>query len=382
MAEPEAGTPQPAAPLDAAPAGQKQFPCSSCGAKLEYSPGTPSLKCPYCGAENVIPQSEEDIVELDFAGNLEKAAGEQSTVEQLTVKCNACGAQSTLEPNVVAGQCPFCDAPIVAEGVSHKAIKPASLLPFKITRPQAQDAFRRWVGGLWFAPSELKRYAQTDSKLAGLYVPYWTYDTDTVTFYRGQRGDDYWETEHYTTVENGKTVTKTRQVRKTRWRSVSGTVWNSFDDILVLASNSLPRKYTEALEPWDLEHLVPYGDEYLAGFRAESYQVGLAEGFSRAKEIMDPKIRETICHDIGGDHQRIDSLKTQYNNITFKHLLLPVYLSAYRYREKVYRFLVNARTGEVQGERPWSWVKILLLVLGILAGVAVLVLLFAASQGR
>jgi DNA-directed RNA polymerase subunit RPC12/RpoP len=374
MAEPEAETPEEAAaPPDAAPPGPKQFPCRSCGAKVEYSPGTPSLKCPYCGVENVIPQSEADIVELDFAAHLEKAAEEQSTVEQLTVKCNGCGAQSTLEPNVTSASCPFCAAPVVAQGVSRKAIRPASILPFKFTRPQAQDAFRRWVAGLWFAPNDLKRYAQTDTKLAGLYVPYWTYDTDTTTFYRGERGDDY-----YVTVGTGK---NRRTERRTRWRPVSGTVWNRFDDVLVIASNSLPRKHAEALEPWDLKNLVPYADEYLAGFRAESYQIGLAQGFARAKEIMDPKIRQAVCSDIGGDHQRIHAMKTQYGNISFKHLLLPVYLSAYRYRDQVYRFLVNARTGEVQGERPWSWVKILLFVLGILAGVAALVLLFAASPG-
>jgi hypothetical protein len=200
-----------------------------------------------------------------------------------------------------------------------------------------------------------------------MYVPYWTYDADTISYYTGERGDDYWVTESYTTTENGKTVTKTRQVRKTRWHRVSGVVFNVFDDLLVLASEGLPTKCAEKLEPWDLENLVPFDDKYLAGFRAERYQVDLKEGFEKACGMMDDAIRTAIRRDIGGDHQRIHSVNTRRQHLTFKHLLLPVWLSAYRYGGKPYRFLVNGRTGEVQGERPWSVWKILLLVLGVAA---------------
>ncbi|MBV9774716.1 MAG: hypothetical protein JO040_12240, partial [Gemmatimonadetes bacterium] len=85
--------------------------------------------------------------------------------------------------------------------------------------------------------------------------------------------------------------------------------------------------------------------------------------------------------DIGGDEQRIHSTDTRYDDVTFKHILLPVWISAYRYREKVYRRLVNARTGEVQGERPWSWIKIALLVLFVAALVIVGVVLWRDHQG-
>jgi hypothetical protein len=247
-------------------------------------------------------------------------------------------------------------------------------VPF-LRRQQAFESFRRWISGLWFAPSDLKRYAQSEGKLVGVYVPYWTYDSDTTSFYRGQRGDDYHQTETYTAYENGKAVTRTRQVTRTRWTSVSGTVWNSFDDILVLASKSLPRKQADRLEPWDLSKLVPYAEAYLSGFRAESYQIKLDEGFEIAREIMDAGIRESVCRDIGGDHQRIESVKTGYGKITFKHLLLPVWLSAYRYTDKAYRILINARTGEVQGERPFSKWKIAAAFVAALMVVLILIVL-------
>ena len=359
-------------------AGQRQFPCSNCGANLVFEPGTTALKCPYCGTANQIapPAPEEAVAELDYHAHLAQLAGGADTAEVLTVKCGTCGAETELE-HTVAGRCAFCGAAIVAQAMSRRLIKPKSLLPFHITRDQAGGAFKQWVASRWFAPNDLVRTAQR-SAIDGAYIPAWTYDADTHSSYTGQRGDDYWDTETYTAMENGRSVTRTRQVRKTRWRSVSGWVANTFDDVLVLASQSLPPKHAAALEPWDLKQLVPYRDEYLSGFVAESYQLDLPHGFEVAKTIMAPHIEMTIRHDIGGDHQRIHSADTRYDNVTFKHLLLPVWISAYRYAGKTFRFLVNARTGEVQGERPYSWIKI---TLAVLAALIVAVLVWAIAGG-
>lgn len=359
---------------------QKQFPCQQCGAKLDFAPGTASLKCSYCGFENPIPQSEAQIEELDFRAFLQKAAEEHDTHEAQIVKCDKCAAETTMPPDTSSGLCPFCGANLVFTGKSSRLIKPKYLLPFQVGQSQAFEDFRKWIKKLWFAPEDLKQFAQSEGKLAGVYVPFWTYDSDTTSFYRGERGDHYWETETYTTEENGRTVTRERQVQRTRWTSVSGTVWNNFDDILILASKSLPKKYADRLEPWDLQNLVTYADEYLSGFRAESYQVDLGDGFEEARAVMDEGIRTSIRQDIGGDEQRIDSVKTQYGKITFKHILLPVWLSAYRFRDKIFRILINARTGEVQGERPYSPWKIGCAVAAAL--VIIIIIIAIASLNR
>ena len=222
----------------------------------------------------------------------------------------------------------------------------------------------------------MKKRAQRNA-IHGTYIPAWTYDSNTQSAYTGERGEHYYETETYTETENGQSVTKTREVQRTRWWPASGTVRNQFNDLLVMASLSLPQKLLTHLQPWDLPNLVPFADGYLTGFIAESYQVNLPQGFDTAKHMMEGPIRSTIASDIGGDEQRISSVNTQYFNIRFRHLLLPVWISAYRYQEKVYRFLVNARTGEVRGERPYSWMKITILVLVILM---VVIGLIAFSQ--
>ncbi len=361
-------------------AKNKQFPCKQCGAKLDFAPGTLTLKCPFCGSETPIPQSEDHIEELDYQEYLKKLAQEHETQEEHRVKCEKCGAETTMPPELSAGTCPFCGANLVITTQITRLLKPKSLLPFKVTQKEGFEDFRRWINRLWFAPGDLKKYAQSESKLPGIYVPYWTYDSDTTSFYRGERGDDYWVTETYTAYENGRAVTKTRQVRRTRWTSVSGTVWNRFDDILVMASYSLPREYADRLEPWDLANLVPYADDYLSGFRAESYRVDLPSGFEIARGIMDEGIQTSIRQDIGGDHQRIDAVKTSYDKITFKHILLPVWLSAYRYRDKIYRILINARTGELQGERPYSAWKIAAVVVAAIIVIAILVAIGTSRQ--
>jgi len=350
----------------------KKFPCSSCGAKLEYEPGSVSLKCPYCGVENAIPQVEGDIRELDFTTYLSRVADEAETIEQRTVKCRDCGAESTVEAHITTSHCPFCGSQLMDKAHVHRQIKPAALLPFKLKREEAQSKFREWIRKLRFAPSKLKQYARQEARLKGMYIPHWTFDCNTTSHYTGERGMNYVTTETYRTKDsNGNYVTRTRQVTKIRWTPVSGIVWDTFDDVLVVASSSLPRDKAEQLEPWDLAELVPYQDEYLSGYQAEAYQIDLASGFERGKELMDIVIRRTIRRDIGGDHQRIHSVKTQHDNITFKHILLPIWLSAYRFKNKVYRFLINARTGEVQGERPWSPWKIALAVLAALAVIGV-----------
>lgn len=354
-----------------------ELKCTGCGAILQFLPGTHSLVCQYCGAENAIHVAPEKIEEIDYLSFIQNKLNQEEKINVVTVKCEPCGASVTLLPNVTADKCPYCASNIVVKtGSTSTQLKPKSLLPFVIDKNKSTESFRKWIHSRWFAPSDLKEKADK-GKLEGIYIPYWTYDTNTQSQYTGERGDYYYITETYTTQENGRTVTKTRQVRKIRWTRVSGLVHNNFDDILVIASNSLPKKYSERLQPWNLSSLVPYNDKFLSGFRSESYQVNITTGFDEAKIKMEPTIHATIRRDIGGDEQRINTVHTIYNDITFKHILLPIWISSYRYREKVFRFLVNGQTGQVQGERPYSWFKITLAIFITVAVIVAAILIFS-----
>ena len=358
----------------------KHYPCSSCGADLLFEPKDGMRTCPYCGHKEAIADSTEQVEEQSFEQHLQ-IRPEQMTVlatNALEVQCQSCGAKSIFMPPEVAGRCEFCGVQIVAQPKSADPIlTPGGVLPFSLTQQEASSGLKRWLSTRWFAPNGLKQFAQPEA-IHGVYLPFWTYDANTNTYYTGQRGEHYYETEtYYEQDAQGNQVQRTRQVQRTAWYPTSGNVRESFDDLLIPATQSLSNDHLVALEPWDLVALKAYDPAFLSGFKAQRYQVDQAQGFERAKEAMEPAIESDVRNDIGGDEQRIDSLDTRYFDVTFKHLLLPVYAGAYRYNGKVFQIVVNGRTGEIQGDRPYSFWKITLLVLAVLILIGLIVIVFS-----
>ena len=336
------------------PTERHRFPCAQCGAQLRFTPGQKQLTCQYCGHEQDIPYTDADrsaaLEPLDLRAALANHLPETAMEETRVLNCDTCGAQVEFDPAVHALQCPFCASPVVADTGTNRHIKPQAVLPFRLGEHDAHEAMNRWLKGLWFAPNGLKQYARSDRRLDGLYVPYWAFDAFTRSRYTGERGDAYYENR----TVNG----KSQRVRKIRWRPARGSVQRQFHDVLAMASASLPSRYTRNLEPWMLGELSPYQPEFLSGFRAEAYTVDLPKGHDEAVKRMDEMIRQDIRRDIGGDEQRIHSVNTYRTDEKFKHVLLPIWMAAYRYRDKSYRFVVNGQSGKVQGERPWSVWKI------------------------
>ena len=350
--------------------------CHRCGGALVFLPGTTKMVCPYCGAENEIAgpaEASSEIKEIDFEKFLKEKMDLGPKLTLTLVSCATCGAEVTLKPEVVSDFCPFCQNPVVvhSEKIS-QVLQPQYLLPFDLDAPKAHGFFKKWISKLWFAPSRLKKEVDQIEKLKGIYLPYWTYDAKTVSEYKGQRGTTY-----TTTRKVGNSTTVVTQVR---WVNTSGVVAKNFDDVLVCASKSLPVDRIDKLEPWDTKNWVTYDTKYLSGFQAEKYQMDVAESFVTGKKKIENLITQAIKWDIGGDHQRITWVHTSWKDITFKHVLLPVWVSAYRFQNKVYQFLVNARTGEVQGTRPYSIPKIIGAIVGFVL-VIVLIVFIAGRKG-
>jgi predicted RNA-binding Zn-ribbon protein involved in translation (DUF1610 family) len=346
----------------AEPAPDRRFPCTSCGADLRFAPGQGQLVCDHCGHIEPLSQAPARagaISETAFRRGIEAQLPAAETEDRHLSRCPNCGAEVVFDPAVHAADCPFCATPVVADPGTTRRIRPKGVAPFLITEPDARAAMGRWLGALWFAPSGLLDYARKGRALGGVYLPYWTFDAATRSAYSGRRGTVYHES-HPVTVRDaqGRTRTEMRSVARVRWTPVAGQVARRFDDVLVLASRSLPQGHTEALAPWDLSRLEPYQPEFLAGFRAETYTVTLDDGMDQARGYMDRMIERDVRFDIGGDRQEIAQIDTEISEVTFKHILLPVWTAAYRFRGKSYRFVVNGQTGKVQGERPWSWAKI------------------------
>jgi ribosomal protein S27E len=371
----------------AAPSSDPQrFKCPGCSAAMQFDPASSGLKCPYCAAVVKISHPVNTQVRelpLDDYLGAGRTRGELRRVSEqaLEVACGSCGSTVQFQPPEVAGVCPFCAAPIVAQPQSaDPEIAPNGLLPFGLEKRTATAHIQEWLASRWFAPNALKNVAKPEG-IHGVYVPFWTYDAQTRSAYSGQRGDYYYETQ-YVNVQNarGEMVRQAQQVRRTRWSPASGVVANAFDDVLVPASRAIDEGRLRELAPWDLESVQAYEPAFLAGFKAQRYQVEIGEGFATAQSIMNESIRHSVQADIGGDEQQIQALDTQWNDVTFKHVLLPVWIGAYRFSGKVFQVTVNARTGEVQGERPYSAWKIALAVLAALIVVAVVAWLSQQQQ--
>lgn len=338
-----------------------RFPCRQCGADVEYAPGE-GLKCPFCGHLQGEPGSPAEVKEYDFDSYMQHQKTGYSAEKTQEIHCKGCGATSTVSGDTASAACAFCGAAVVMREPSEDVIRPEGVVPFKVDKREVAKRFRAWVARLWFAPNALKS-AVEEERIQGVYRPYWTYDSATRSWYQGQRGEYYYETEHYTDSQGKR---QSREVRKTRWHPASGQVRKFFDDVLVSAGRPL-----EWNTEYDLGAIKLYDPGFLAGWQAERYTTTVKDGWTRAKEVIDAGIKDLVASDIGGDEQRVERVDTAYNAIRFKHVLLPLYLSSYAFSGKIYRFQANGQSGDVRGQRPWSIWKILFFVMALLFGLAV-----------
>lgn len=335
----------------------QSYPCGGCGARVEFAPGTTVLRCPYCGFTQQIEAVERQVKEHSFAELAALPRKAVGVVAPHELVCRQCGART--QSNELSGRCQFCSAPLVVDPAAVGQILPEAVLPFTVDHNGLRGALRGWVSSRWFAPSALKKISEAEST-KGTYLPHWTYDAQTSSRYSGARGEYYYVTEHYTDSDGKR---QTRQVRHTRWYPVDGMVDRFFDDVLVPGTNHVPAKRLDDLAPWPLPDALPYQSQYLAGYHALRYDIEPEAGLEEAKRRMAPVIQEDCRRDIGGDEQRVERVDTSYAEVMYKLVLLPVWIAFYLYGGKRFQVFVNGRTGEVQGERPYSAVKIALAII-------------------
>lgn len=349
---------------------------------MSYDAGTQQMLCGHCGFTKPIPASEgrRAIVEYDLEHGLAMARARGYGTEVRTTQCKECGASVSFSGQTTATQCEFCGSSQVLEQVANRnVLRPESLVPFQVPRDAATQRFSSWLSGLWFRPSDLKHKARV-ADMTGVYVPYWTFDSTVHSDWTAQAGYYYYVTEIYTEKDaQGRLVQKTRQVRKVRWVPAWGSRTDRFDDVLVCASRGLPADLARKLDSFDTKGLRPYDPSYLSGWRAEEYGVDLNDGWKQAVGHMEG-VQENRCRrDVPGDTQRFLNVTNRFYDETFKHVLLPIWISAYRYNDKIYRFLVNGQTGEVTGKAPYSVIKIILFIL-VLAAIAAAIALIATRS--
>jgi Zn finger protein HypA/HybF involved in hydrogenase expression len=347
-----------------------EYHCPACGAEAHWNPGKQRLICPFCGTESPatleVRNGTTSIVEHDLVAALrnipDSARGWQAVKTQ--VRCQSCQAISVFDAEKVGKNCEFCgSAALVPYEEVKDAFRPESLLPLKISESDARDLIRKWYGRQWFAPNRFRTKALTDTVHA-LYLPYWTFDAKVDADWTAEAGEYYW-------VQVGK-----NRVRRVRWYPASGSISHVFDDELVCASMGVNASRLRAIEPFPTDQLVPYDPGYLSGWTVERYQIDLIGAAQKSRERMDEVVREHCASQVPGDTHRNLAVSATYHDQTFKHILSPVWLLSYTFGATTYQVVVNGVTGKISGSRPWSWIKIGLLVLVVV----IIGLIILASQ--
>lgn len=355
-----------------------RHPCPECGGNLEWNAARQALVCPYCGTvapwqpahpADVAGEGGQPVIEQDLEAALRVPVdGRDWGAQRREVQCQSCRAISVFVDGRVAQRCDFCGSPaIVAHEELQDAITPQSLLPFRISDVQMRERIRQWYGSRWFAPGRLKKAALTDT-LKGVYLPYWTFDAHASARWRAEAGHYYYTTERY---RDSQGRMQTRQVRQVRWVPASGQLQHFFDDALVPGTVGAHAALLRRIEPFPTRtDLKPYAPEYVRGWTVERYQVDLRRAAAIGQEQMQAQLRQMCAQQVPGDTQRNLVVDARYQGRTFKHVLVPVWLVHYTYGARSFQILGNGYTGQLAGERPYSWGKIALAVCAVLLLVA------------
>ncbi|MBO4580004.1 MAG: hypothetical protein J5715_07620 [Clostridiales bacterium] len=332
--------------------------CPNCAATVEYDPGTLSMTCPFCGYSRKLPSPEEtkDIEELDFESAKLRQSLDWGTSKK-SIVCKMCGGEAVYDEAMTAGSCPFCGSTsVMPVDQDENIMAPGGVVPFEITNQKAEELFTKWLKGKLFAPNAAKQSCKAEN-FCGLYLPYWTYDTQTTSSYNAKLGYERKDKE-------GKVVS-------VDWRTVRGIYDEFIDDEVVYASKKTNNPYINAVSTFDFAKLRNYSPEFIAGFAAERYTVGLDEGWETAKKSISQKLRANLTKQIRQRYRpdRIGSLNmsTAFDKVTFKYILAPIWIANFKYNNQVFSFAINGQTGKISGKSPVSAIKVIIAILIVAA---------------
>lgn len=352
------------------------FPCSGCGSQMLYDPDSQGMLCIHCGHQQPVASERIEAPEYQYDPSTDShTAPDWSEQSSHTLSCSGCGAQTVMPPNAMTAVCPFCGNQYVrgCEGIT-TGILPETLSPFRISRSRAAEAFRTWMKKRFWAPKAFRESDRRSAELQGVYIPFWTFDAQLQSDYSGQGGRDRTET-HTRTNDKGESETYT--TTETDWYSISGRESLSFDDMKACASAKLDNVLLSGLGEFSLKYLQRYAPEYLAGFVAERYDIGIGEAWQATAPKMQQRMEARVESNEGYDHYRCMQYDHRFSDIRFKHILLPVWMSSQTYKNKIYPFLLNGETGTISGRSPVSVPKVLLAIALSALGLALIFLLIA-----
>lgn len=367
------------APLPPDPSGPTSTRCDHCGGTMAFSPEAGALVCGFC-AHRVDREPEAAPDGHDFTLQALRHAAHGWGVDRKVLHCSGCGADLHVDAGALSVSCPFCASNEVGLGAaSESALRPSHVLPFALDADGLAKNVRLWLGRGWLHPRSLQQLARLDG-FVGIYLPYWAFDADARASWEGEVGEDriVWEVD-------GKGRRRSRTETTWRWRS--GHVDTQARGVLVPGGQRVSKRLMGRVQDaFDLDGLRGFGPDLLAGFGAQSFEIGLPEAWEMGKQEVRERARQACRAAAGGDRVRNFRVQAELHDEAWRYVLLPVWLTAYRYGDRSWQVVVDARSGRVAGQKPVVWARVwavsaLLVSLPVCTGLVGIPLLFVAGVG-
>ncbi|WP_343250807.1 zinc ribbon domain-containing protein [Diplocloster hominis] len=309
------------------------YKCPNCGADLVFDSEKQKLVCGHCGTEKSVEEMEQIT-----ASQAKDDTGQRAEFKMF--HCPTCGAEILTDEHTSATFCSYCGSTALIESRLTDELAPAYVIPFKINREQAKEAYLRWTKKGKLTPREFSSQS-TIEKISGIYVPYWIYDYDTHVKLRAdctrirteRRGDtEYTHTDHFDV-----------------YREVAA----AFEKVPADASEKMADDVMDRLEPFDYSAMKQFEMPYLSGYLAEKYNFTDEELKNRIEKRIRQYAASSTRETIGG-YASVNVLQENVNMAEKKadYVLLPVWMLNYRYQNKNYQFAMNGQTGKIVGKLP------------------------------
>ncbi|MDR0987690.1 MAG: hypothetical protein LBL98_08380 [Ruminococcus sp.] len=341
--------------------------CPNCGAELRFSPEKQKMLCDYCTSEfttEELAEAEKPVIDEAPAAarSTEQTAKDEKEFAEATrvYVCNNCGASIISDENTAAAECYYCHNPVTLTGRISGEFRPARLIPFKLTRPEAEEIMGKFIKKKWFVPNSFRTQKQLE-KMVGLYTPFWLTDCKTnasisaeATIVHSHTSGDY-------------TITNTKYYECDR------AAYMNFEKIPADGSKKLDDDFIDSVEPFDYNDLTEFNMNYLAGFMADKYDVPKNDILDRIRTRAGDAAAEVLKADITG----YSSVSIKQKNVNlirtdWEYVMLPLWFMTYTYKGKIYEFAVNGQTGKVAGLPPMSGLKYGLTLAGIFIGTLII----------
>lgn len=337
------------------------YQCPNCSAGLVFDAERQCFACDFCLSDF----TEAELAESRAAERAEKKAREEAEFSEgvSAYYCSSCGAEIIAEKNTAADFCYYCHNPIVLTDKVLGALRPSKIIPFKISKEEAEEHFISFAKSKWFVPNDYFS-KDTAEKISGVYYPFWVTDADTDSALKATGKHIHsWRSGDYRYTE-----TKTYAVER------RGRI--HFEDIATSAISTEDKAMLEGILPYPTEDYVDFSIPYLQGFVAKSRDIEREALGGEVKRRMNGYAEELLRRTASG-YSTLDtnSVDVAILNAHWEYSLMPIWLLTYKKRDKTYLYAINGATGKMYGELPVSIPKLIAL------GVGVFILSFLVAFG-